>query len=90
MADEDIGGIEVLQLARQEIVTLRKEVHHLRPLAEAYDTLKKAVDMIGNGGYSVPQGRDVVEIIDSKLKDIQKAMAQDRNSGQNQPPSSGP
>lgn len=78
-SSEELGGLQLLRMAQQEIVGLRKHLAVIQPKADAYDTLKKAVDMIGGRGEGYPMGRDIVDVIEGKIQDIEKAMSVQRD-----------
>ena len=64
---------EVLQLIRRctdEIKTLRKQIDHLQPKAEAYDAMLTILRMVPCGGM-VGRGEDLVWLLDRKVQEIE-------------------
>lgn len=72
--DDNIGGVELLQMARDEIVQLRKRNAELEGKAVAYEALLTTLSFARRGGEGYPSMRDVVPIIEQKLRDIERSM----------------
>ena len=65
---DDKEAIDMMQLCKNEIVSLRAEISHLRPKAEAYDDISQILSLLPRRSQGM--GEDVVWTLDKRIREI--------------------
>jgi len=64
----DKEAVEMMQRCKNEIMSLRAEISHLRPKAEAYDDISQILSLLPRRSQSM--GEDVVWTLDKRIREI--------------------
>ena len=65
---DDKEAIDMMRRCKNEIVSLRTEIGHLRPKAEAYDDISQILSLLPRRSQGM--GEDVVWTLDKRMREI--------------------
>lgn len=69
----DKEAIDMMQRCKHDILSLREEIAHLRPKAEAYDSISRILALLP--GRSVGMSEDMVWALDKRIREIEQIAA---------------
>ncbi len=70
---DDKEAVEMMQRCKNEIMSLRVEIGHLRPKAEAYDDISQILSLLPRRSQGM--GEDVVWTLDKRIREIVEKVA---------------
>jgi len=62
-------AIQMMQRCKHEIQSMRDEIDHLRPKAEAYNNLAAVLNLLPK--RSMGMGEDLVWVLDKRIRELQ-------------------
>ena len=65
---DDKEAVEMMQRCKNEIMSLRVEIGHLRPKAEAYDDISQILSLLPRRSQGMSE--DVVWALDRRIREI--------------------
>jgi hypothetical protein len=69
----DKEAIDMMQRCKHEIISLRQEIDHLRPRAEAYESVAQVLALLPR--KNVGMSEDMVWILDKRIRETEQAAA---------------
>ncbi len=69
----DKEAIDMMQRCKHEIISLRREIDHLRPRAEAYESVAQVLALLPR--KSVGMGEDMVWMLDKRIREVEQRAA---------------
>ena len=69
----DKEAIDMMQRCKHEIISLRREIDHLRPRAEAYESVAQVLALLPR--KSVGMGEDMVWMLDKRIRETEQLVA---------------